>query len=113
MIFKVTCNNDHIDVAMWLTTIDSRYTVEIDKETNEITSYNVEKVLPVNKRISYVMPEGDKCPICYEAPVNIQTNCEHNYCLACLTKYYMGAEEPVCPYCRSKITMCYEVNVVD
>jgi hypothetical protein len=42
------------------------------------------------------------CPICYDAPCNIQTNCNHTYCEPCIKKYLQKLYE--CPYCRAKIT---------
>jgi Zinc finger, C3HC4 type (RING finger) len=54
--------------------------------------------------------ENDSCPICYENPSTIETNCHHSFCVPCVKKYFKSFNKkgdhiciPGCPMCRTKI----------
>jgi len=54
--------------------------------------------------------ENDSCPICYENPTTIETNCGHSFCAPCVKKYFKSFNKkgddtciPGCPMCRAKI----------
>lgn len=54
--------------------------------------------------------ENDSCPICYENPSTIETNCHHSFCSPCVKKYFKSFNKkgddtciPGCPMCRTKI----------
>ena len=54
-----------------------------------------------------ILKEDLICPICYENPVEIQTNCKHNYCKPCIEKN--NNLENLCPYCRTQLEYFYEI----
>jgi hypothetical protein len=39
--------------------------------------------------------------------VKIQTNCEHSYCLNCISEWYKKSKS--CPYCRQQLIDFYQI----
>lgn len=54
--------------------------------------------------------EPIECPVCYEShehPKQLTLNCEHKYCVSCISSHLTASRENVipfcCPMCRQKI----------
>ena len=47
-----------------------------------------------------------ECPICYDKLKQrfVRFNCNHTFCINCLTKYFENINNPSCALCRKKIT---------
>ena len=106
--FRWACKNGRIHVARWLSTLNSSYQVQI--RNNNIISYHIKKQLPIDKTtiISINNIEDTVCPICYEKPINLQSNCKHSYCTECIQKHYKNHSS--CPYCRQQISVFYNIR---
>jgi formate dehydrogenase maturation protein FdhE len=63
--------------------------------------------MAIDKSKNFHINELTKCPICDESDINVQTNCAHLYCLACITEWYNKSSK--CPTCRQQITHVYHV----
>lgn len=46
--------------------------------------------------------EAIECAVCYEA-ANIQTTCDHTYCVTCISKWYI--RNHTCPMCKQKFNI--------
>ena len=53
-------------------------------------------------QINCTEEEDKECVICKENTIDLQTNCNHNFCTKCISAWY-GLHE-TCPYCREKIS---------
>lgn len=73
-------------------------------------SYYVIKELPINNEIikSFNSEDHKKCSICLTSDISIQTDCKHNYCFECISKWY--CKNNSCPYCRKIITTTYRLK---
>ena len=47
---------------------------------------------------------NELCGICYENDCKITTNCNHNYCVECLFKWYIF-KNTNCPFCREDLNL--------
>ena len=54
--------------------------------------------------ISEINIKLSECLICYQNKSNLVTNCNHNYCLDCIFKWYIYNKHN-CPYCRQDINL--------
>jgi hypothetical protein len=106
--FISACENKHFEVAKWFTSISSLYYVKI--ENDNIISYRIKHPLTINNEITKQLKNinDNICPICKEEDVTIQTECEHNYCLECITEWVQRVNN-TCPYCRTEITSFYKI----
>ena len=106
--FISACENKHFEVAKWFTSINSLYYVKI--ENNNIISYRIKQPLSINNEITKKLKDinDNICPICKQEDVTIQTECEHNYCLECITEWVQRVNKN-CPYCRKEITNFYKI----
>ena len=104
----MACKNGLVEVAKWLCTLNSSYHIQI--ENNKITTYYIDKLLPIDNTKTILLSEIDderrECSVCYEG-VTIQTKCGHNFCESCISKHYCISN--LCPYCRKTITMFYRI----
>jgi hypothetical protein len=81
--------------------------LEIDNydKTRSPKKFNIVAKLKEDKDESCI-----DCPICFDSIPKkdmITTNCNHDYCGACLTNYFNGlscTKDPSCPLCREQIT---------
>jgi ankyrin repeat protein len=96
--FRRACKNNKLNVAQWLCTLRSNYKITI--ENDKIIDYNVLKPLPLTNNLALVENLSD-CPICYQNPIAVQTNCKHNFCKQCAETFYQKSNS--CPYCRQQI----------
>jgi hypothetical protein len=108
--FRDACEYKHIQVALWLQTIlPERYIVDFYTEYDFEYSINqpvkIEQIINVNTL--------DTCPICYENPCAIQTNCNHSFCTNCITKW-INTDHSQCPCCREDISdaVFYQLQLV-
>lgn len=67
--------------------------VRVEPET-DIIQYNV------NNTFQFI----EECIICYENLVDLQFNCNHEFCGKCIKTYIEIKAEPSCPKCRALIT---------
>ncbi len=107
--FTSACENGHLKVAQWLQSIcPEKY--ELVVENNQIISYCVKKlILYTNNTITISSKNTEElyCSMCYyeDQCVEIQTNCGHNFCNACITNYFNQIYGTCyCPYCEQPIT---------
>jgi hypothetical protein len=108
--FRDACEYEHLQVALWLQTIlPERYIVnfytEYDFEYSIKQTVKIERIIHVNTL--------DTCPICYENPCTIQTNCNHSFCTTCITKW-INTDHSQCPCCREDISdaVFYQLQLV-
>ncbi len=107
-IFSSVCENGHLKVARWLININRNYKIIVKDDV--ITKYYVLNKLPIDSTITIDVDKikDNECPVCYENVVNIQTDCKHNFCEACIIKVYSKSNN--CPCCRSTINKFYLVE---
>lgn len=116
-IFKTACKRGHLSLVKWLHSIKPNlyhyeYVVE---HTGDTTSAHLNWLVEYwpNYRTNTIkfnsLAEDNRmCVICHTTKCNAQTDCGHNYCVACLTKWLVDHYE--CPYCRNSIE--YLVKIV-
>jgi hypothetical protein len=102
--FRNACKNGHLNVAQWL------YEMSNDHIINwEIIS------IPIDKSKNIYINELSKCPMCVTSDINIQTNCGHSYCLACIKEWHWNNKSyeynklSKYPMCRQQITHVHHV----
>jgi hypothetical protein len=103
--FKHACENNHLDVAKWLCDCKSNYHIEINN--NRIINWKIYRMIPIDESKQIYIIKMYVCPICHETNSNIETNCAHSYCLACITIWYNRTSK--CPLCRQQITHVYNL----
>jgi translation initiation factor 2 beta subunit (eIF-2beta)/eIF-5 len=104
--FKNACKRGHLNMVQWLCNLlQLRYHVEISN--NCIINWHIKQIIPINESKKIYTEEMCLCPICNDSKSNIQTNCIHSYCLACITEWYNRSLE--CPMCRQQITDIYNL----
>ena len=127
-IFESVCQNNFSRIAVLLTKINLKYTVEFeydefysdsDDETDGEYNYTYQSNFYPNKKIinwfnndlfkclgTKVMKEVDDCCICFEKS-NVVTKCNHYICEDCL----MRIKQRRCPYCRENLDSYYSVKI--
>jgi ankyrin repeat protein len=104
--FRLACGNNQLNVVRWLSTFNpSKYDYKIVND--KIVSWSNRKNITINQTKQIFMTELIKCPICTIEDINIQTNCEHSYCLECITEWHNKSN--TCPYCRQKMTDFHQI----
>jgi hypothetical protein len=107
--FMGACYGNKTNVAQWLQSLyPNKFEVVIVNENivnfkikNEIVFAHDTIALTIENKADNV------CPICYDAQVEVQTNCGHNFCIKCITDYYNNYnsnDNCKCPYCRQILT---------
>lgn len=110
--FRWACIWGYLELAQWLQSLQpNRYHLTV--ENGKITNWEVRVSLPIHSVKSLSLqeiPEEDRiCLICQESLVELQTNCSHRFCKACIGKWY-NAVRTDCPYCRQNIIECVLMN---
>lgn len=109
-VFEKTCKKGYLEISQILCSLNPKYTIVI--QDNKIVSYNIFKFC-INSSLKIQLKsidlENKTCPICYETQVNIQTNCKHNFCKDCISKY-CELNNCYCPYCRIRLTDFYLIQ---
>jgi hypothetical protein len=111
--FTDVCYNGYTKVAQWLQSLlPDRYELIVEK--NKIVKYYVKREVPYNNELiilKYANKDDLICPICYdeEKCIEVQTNCNHQFCSSCIKNYYNNNSITKnnccnCPYCRQPIT---------
>jgi hypothetical protein len=103
--FRYACGNGDIDMAIWLCQLNPLYYIEI--KDDDIVCWHIKKPIIINQTKNIILAESMKCSICIDKDVNIQTNCEHSYCLDCITEWHNKSD--CCPYCRQQLTDFYQI----
>jgi len=80
--------------------MSKNYSLKI--EVNGLISFKI-LTLPMLPEIIYVkiIAEDKECVICKVNDINIQTNCNHNFCRECINEWY--DKHKTCPCCRKNI----------
>lgn len=117
--FKMACYYKKKDLMDWMCTLCSDYFYEInDLEVyNPIFKNSLEYLIKEEKWLESIKtarckPSSDlnlgNCLICYEK-ANLLSNCNHEYCVPCLFKWYKKCSEKKkthqCPYCQKRIIL--------
>jgi ankyrin repeat protein len=99
--FREACKMRKTFVAIWLTTICPRYKI-VKINANHHIYY---KIYPPLSNRTYIC-EGPalQCPICYEKECNVRTQCQHSYCIDCISKWSRQ-----CPMCREPIIQLHNL----
>jgi hypothetical protein len=106
LAFRTACYYEHLDMVQWLCELNpKKYYVKISG--NKIIDWYIRKTIITNQTKQIHILESIKCPICMDEDVQIQTNCEHSYCLDCITEWYNKSNS--CPYCRQQINDFYQI----
>ena len=100
--FLFSCLNNHVDIAIWLTTICPQYSCII--VDNKIISYKVSLSCMLNNLLTFT---GD-CSICLSTASNCKTICNHEYCYHCINTWF--DKNRTCPICRQEIDMVYTID---
>ena len=91
--FQESCVNGRLEMAEWILSLNPiKYNLTIIN--NKITQWGVSIIYPFQQ-----LPEGkpiEECPICYENPSTLMTNCGHMFCQSCVENY----DGITCPMCR-------------
>jgi ankyrin repeat protein len=104
--FRETCKNGHVNVAEWLCELNPlKYHVEI--VNNQIINWYIKTTIIINQTKQIYVTKPIKCPICIDEDVKIQTNCEHSYCLNCISEWHNKSN--TCPLCRQQLNDFYQI----
>ena len=101
--FKWACKNGHIEVAIWLQSIKPDI-YQIISNINNIIIFDIIKQLQIDpNNILYIdINNKNKCIICYDTYCQVKTNCNHEYCKLCISKWLNNNN--TCPYCRKSLS---------
>ena len=121
-IYRVMCNAGNTYMVRYLATLYDFYDykfrdneiIPIIKDSPEyyyekkeffklIEYYNLKQIDKDDK--TYKIDNlNELCGICYENDCKIITNCNHNYCVECLFKWYIF-KNINCPFCREDLNL--------
>jgi hypothetical protein len=99
--FRTACCNGRLSVAQWFVQLrPDLYHVDGFNSIGKITYTIVGSLLkhPTVLHRNHI----ENCPICDEAPSNLQTPCGHQFCEPCLQKWL--SDKHSCPYCRANLS---------
>lgn len=95
--FRGACENGHLDVAQWLSSLSPHMYVILSYHDHKV-QYRIVSI--VSFGLSF--PERLECPICYENECNVmETTCKHSFCIRCISKWLN--QDGKCPLCRATI----------
>jgi len=106
--FIDACKYGHLEVAKLLSYISSKYIIDFSK-IKSIEYIILENELPISRDTK--VPNNNKneiCSICYFLPIEMKTNCNHNYCHNCISTWYSRNDKKTCPLCNQVIHNIYE-----
>ena len=110
--FIEACQYNNIEVINWFLEKDNiKYYVEI--ENNLVKNYKITKCNNKCNKYNHNINEITICPICDDNISNIITNCNHQFCDKCILLWiYTKKIDKIslCPYCRSEIKCCYNID---
>tara|TARA_B110000093_G_C12967201_1_gene410272 strand:+ start:1705 stop:3234 length:1530 start_codon:yes stop_codon:yes gene_type:complete len=104
-VFNEVCSSDEIEMALWIVSIyPNKYHVYI--QHGEIIGYFIRRELNLTREINrnLIKKDIELCFICEEVDSTIYTDCEHFYCLPCITKWLGYYANDTCPYCRTVLS---------
>jgi ankyrin repeat protein len=113
LAFRGACDNHHSGVAQWLQGFfPHRYKLVI--LIGGIKSYHVTRSLSLSPTDVVTLIQGQDnvlCPVCYDDTkvVELQTNCGHNFCEACITTCF--DLRTTCPYCRTEVVHFRKIEI--
>ena len=112
-LFRYACSTESITIVKRMCdTWKNIYTYKIDSDDDIIPlikdslEYYVhhgdtENILKKLKK-KKVHDEQFECAVCYES-ANVQTTCQHTYCVACISQWYI--RNHTCPMCKQKFNI--------
>lgn len=103
--FRFACEFNRLNVVEWFHSLDAnmfRYEM-VNSKIVCLIGIMEARGKPVRKRADV----WNECVVCYE-PEEVQTNCGHPFCKACLNKCITTTQK-TCPYCRKVVTSCRNV----
>jgi ankyrin repeat protein len=101
-LFRFACDNDCLDVAKWLCSLNpTKYSLVIVDQS--IDSFYINENIIITGSVEVNSENCDDCPICYEKNANIRSNCNHCFCEDCITLYYRSSSK-TCPCCRQTLS---------
>jgi hypothetical protein len=105
-VFKTACKKNNLHIAQWLCNL-SQFKYHVKISDNCIINWYINSI-PIYQSKNINITKMCLCSICYETKSNIQTNCLHLYCLACIIKWHTKSSK--CPLCRQQITYMNQIN---
>jgi len=118
--FELACRKRYLYVAQLLVSLNNmRYEIETDvigddyievliswQIHRQYTTPVVPKLLILdNKPVDIVV----ECCVCQQTVSNVITECNHQFCEPCLTKWLIIERGEGCPYCRQQVKGCYRM----
>ena len=98
--FRFSCKNGHLEVAKWLVKVNraSSYKLILSEDLSKINSWSIKNTYNYQPLLNYslTIPE---CPICYDQPCTLRSNCGHMFCQPCIDTNIIYNQS--CPYCRN------------
>jgi hypothetical protein len=113
--FRSACERGHWEVAQWLQQLVVPAKYELQIENHQIVSYRVVYVLNIQTDMVVTLNRKEHhetltCPICYEKEVEVETNCGHRFCVACITTH--GEKNQTgCPCCRTALVFFRKIEI--
>lgn len=53
----------------------------------------------------------ERCPICFDAPADVETKCQHRFCKDCLRQWL--DQQSTCPVCRASLQHSYTGSLAE
>ena len=101
-IFYMACKINSKEKVDWLSKkIPNIYYYDIDEDTGDFYNYGILRKLEIYDSILLEEKEIKICSICYENKSNVISDCDHQFCKTCISKWYRTRTD--CPYCRNEI----------
>ena len=116
LIFKTACENNRLKIVLWLSTLNSYYSFSRNnKIITPIITDNYHIQLEA-ENWSYICSDKcwdcktvknldlEPCSICYEQ-ANFLSNCNHSYCVRCLSQWIHKSSNMDCSICKQPLDM--------
>ncbi len=94
--FNYVCENKYMDIVEWFHTRNPAKFQYIQNMDGTVTP-NIQIVIEGSKEVD----EIQTCSICLYSVSTIVTNCNHKYCMSCITEWCK--KNTSCPYCRNDV----------
>jgi len=113
-VFKLSCLYNDLNLATFLVSLrPDKYSIypSIDDDTEEGIKCEIRDVLTFESEIK-TSETCETCCICYNNKCDIITNCNHKYCIKCLTDWRNKSILFSCPYCKNEDIKLYKMVYV-
>lgn len=111
-LFRYACLTDSIIIVKYMCdmweyvysyTIDDEDIIPMIKDSVEYFVHKNEMQNILKKMKKKTGQEGPKeCAVCYDV-ANVYTQCNHTFCITCISKWYI--RNPTCPMCKQSFTI--------